>query len=81
MSDPGKPIIWEGPTPDNLEEIEKIVRKDMESDGVNMEIPSKLVFCDVYLTEDYDSGPTVTVWGEKDNDLYFLAKYHTGEES
>lgn len=80
MSDTGKPIIWEGATPSNLEELEKFVRKDMQSDGIDMEKPSKLVFCDVSLTEDRENGPTVTVWGEKDNDLYFLAKYHEAGE-
>jgi len=67
------PIQWHGDRPADIDAIEARVLSRLVSDGVNMSKPSDLIYSVVSLTDDIE-GPSVTVWGEEDNNS-FHAEY------
>ena len=64
-------LKWHKEIPDNILEIESIVKQDLSKVNDDLEGKcSNLIFHHVFLTDDYD-GPLVIVWGEEgDNDFY-----------
>lgn len=72
-------IIWEGEPPKDQDLIEVLVRKDMRSDGIDMNKPPNLVFCTVWLEDNFE-GEHVIVWGKND-DPDFHAKFYPRDNS
>ena len=68
-------LKWHDEIPENVLEIEHLVRQDMIKLHEDLEKkPSNLVFHTVYATDDLD-GPIVHVWGEEGDDEYYHCKY------
>jgi hypothetical protein len=68
-------LKWHGEFPDDLLEIEQVVRQDMsdlhEQFHGNC---SKLIFHTVFLGEDLE-GPIVMVWGQEGDDDQYHCEY------
>lgn len=68
-------LKWHGIVPDNMLEIEDIVRQDLIQIDEDLEGKSSgLIFHNVFLEGDLD-GPLVFVWGEKSDDEQYHCEY------
>ena len=59
-------LTWHGSLPENFQEVEEAVIKDLESIHDDLEgDPSALIFHTVLLGNSWEEGPVVHVWGEE----------------
>ena len=71
-------LIWKNNPPvDEIINIEKIVKEDIEINLSSIDKPSELIFHTVFLshTENYKEEPIVLVWGEEDDDENYHCEY------
>jgi hypothetical protein len=82
-------LKWHGNLPENILEIEQVVRQDLVVLHNNlMQKPSKLIFHHVSLGDHGYEGPLVFIWGEDGDDDNYHCEYdpapvwqsHTAEE-
>lgn len=73
-------LKWHGDVlPDNLDSVELAVLTDIKRSLTSLDKPSSLIFHLVPLDGSYE-GPSVSVWGETDDDQHFHCEYQSSTE-
>lgn len=67
-------LVWRGDVP--TDEIIALVREDIKFELTEITSPRQVVFHNIFLSDDYDEGPTVVISGFKDRDDAWDAGYY-----